>query len=233
MRAAVSLSLSLLLGSRVASAGNDEPIGYAVVAAELGTAGVFAANFNNVWPNHGPALMLNMTPILLGVGAGLGSHYADLPAEPALAVHGAGWFGIAGFLGGALIDGRAESWGLRAGPMAWTLGALGAIGGGVLGATAVDGSSQRGYWLAAAPAGFVGGGLVLGGLLVILGGVDGDTASGQFATGALVGTALGLGVSTYFALHGSTSTTARVQPAVTGPALSDDSAHIFSFGGAW
>lgn len=233
MRAA-AVSLSLLLVSRVASAeSKDEPYAYAVVTAELGMAGVFAANFNNLWPNHGPALMLNMTPIVLGVGAGLGAHHADLPAEPALAVHGAGWFGIAGFLGGALIDGRAESWGLRVGTMAWTLGAIGAIGGGVLGATVVDDSTQRALWLGAAPVGFVGGGLVLGGLLVILGGVDGDSASGQFATGALVGTALGLGVSTYFALRGSTSTTARVQPAVTGPALSDDSAHIFSFGGAW
>jgi hypothetical protein len=236
MRFLASLALvGSLVVARTASAGEpDAPIAYAVTAGELATAGVFAANFNNVWPNHGPALALNFTPLLLGPAAGFGAYYGDLDPRPALAIHGAGWYGIEGFLIGALIDGRDKGWGLRAGTFAWTIGAIGAIGGGVIGATAVDGKSEGAAWLASAPVGFIGGGLVLGGLLVLIGGIDGDHASGQFATGALVGLTLGLGASTLLAYRGFDDTSpSRVRPAVTGAAMSDDRATIFSFGGAW
>lgn len=232
--AAVVFGAAVLSASPARADEPYAPAAYGVTVLELGMAGVFAANFNNVWPNHGPALALNFTPMVLGAGAGIGAHYADLDARPALAVHGAGWFGIEGFLIGALIDGRDKRWGLHAGRWAWTLGAIGAIGGGVIGATAVDGNSEGTLWLGGAPVGFAAGGLFLGGLLVLIGGVDGDDAPGQFATGALVGMTLGIGVSTFLAYRGFDDTApSRVRPAVTGAALSDDRATIFSFGGAF
>jgi|GEM_PF-5894487 len=232
--ALIGLGVVLLTATPVRADEPYAPAAYGVTVLELGMAGVFAANFNNVWPSHGPALALNFTPMVLGAGAGIGAHYADLDARPALAVHGAGWFGIEGFLIGALIDGSDKSWGLRAGRWAWTLGAIGAIGGGVIGATAIDGNSESVAWLGAAPGGFVAGGFFLGGLLVLIGGVDGDHASGQFATGALVGLTLGLGASTFLAYRGFDDTSpSRVRPAVTGTTLTDDRSTIFSFGGAF
>lgn len=230
-----ALALVTLLAARPARA--DEPYapaGYGVVALEYGMFGVFYANFNNWWPSKGPALALNFTPMVLGAGAAVGAHYGDFDHRPALALHGAGWFGVEGFLIGALIDGRDKGWSLRAGRWAWTLGAIGAVGGGVIGATAVDGKSENALFLGAAPVGFAAGGLFLGGLLVLIGQIDGDDAPGQFATGALVGMTLGLGVSTFLAYRGFDDTSpSRVRPTVTGPALSDGDATIFSFGGAW
>ena len=225
-----------MIAARTARAEEEAyaPSAYGVLVGELAFAGVFAANFNNVWPNQGPALMLNFTPLLLGPAAGLGAHYGNLDARPALALHGAGWMGLNGFLIGALIDGRARPSGLRVGGFAWTLGAIGAIAGGVIGATAVDGDREDDVFLGAPPAGFAVGGLVLGGLLVIIGGIDGDAAPGQFATGAVLGMTIGLGVSTYFAYRGSDDdSSTRVQPSVQGAALSDQRATIFSVGGGF
>jgi hypothetical protein len=230
-----ALALSTLLAARTAYA--DEPYApaaYGAVALEYGMFGVFYGNFNNVWSSKGPALALNFTPMVLGPGAAIAAHYGNFDHRPAHALHGAGWFGVEGFLIGALIDGRAKEWGLKAGPWAWTLGAIGAVGGGVLGATVVDGKSESAVFLGAAPVGFAAGGLFLGGLLVLIGQIDGDAAPGQFATGALVGVTLGLGVSTFLAVRGVDDTApSRVRPAITGPALSDDDVRIFSFGGAW
>lgn len=212
----------------------NAPLSYGVAVGELATFGVFAANFNNLWPSTGPALILNFTPMVLGPAAALGAHYGQLDVRPALATHGAGWFGVTGLMLGALIDGRATRWQMKRGVFAWSLGAVGAIAGGVLGATSVDTVGGGAVWLAAPPLGFVAGGLVIGGFLVLLGGLDGDDAIGQFSTGAIAGSALGLGVATWFAFHDSDGgTTSRVQASVDGPALSDDRATIFSFGGAW
>lgn len=235
---AVFVLVASLASARPAHAeASNEPYAYGLTVLELGTAGVFIANFNNVWPNHGPALALNFTPMVLGPAAGLGAHYLDLDPRPALAVHGAGWLGLEGFLIGALIDGRNESWGLRRGTFAWTLGAIGAVGGGLIGATIVDGKSERWAFLGAPPIGFAAGGLFLGGLLVLIGGLDGDAASGQFATGALVGLTLGLGASTFLAWRGfddtSPSLSKSTRATVTGGAMTGDNATIFSLGGTW
>ena len=184
----------------------DEPsaaLAWGVTVTELATVGVLGMNFGTRRiPKHGPALAFNFAPLLLGPAAAYGAHATELDASPALAIHGAGWLGLELFLLGALIDGRERAWGLRAGPTAWTLGAIGAIAGGVIGATAVDDADQATAWLAAPPGGFVAGGVVLGGILVLAGGVDGDHAPGQFATGALAGLTLGLGAATYLALRG-------------------------------
>lgn len=232
--AALAFVASIAFARPARAEDSNTPWAYGITVTELGTAGVFAAAFNNWWSMEGPALALNFTPMVLGPGAGFGAHYLDLDPRPALAVHGAGWLGVEGFLIGALIDGRHEKWGLRRGTWAWTLGAIGAVGGAVFGATAVDGNDERWAFLGAPPVGFVGGGLVIGGLLVLLGGIDGDASSGQFATGALAGLTLGLGASAILALRGVGDTSpARVRPAVTGAAMTDDRATIFSFGGTW
>ena len=123
-----ALALTMLLAARPAYA--DEPYApaaYGAVALEYGMFGVFYANFNDVWSSKGPALALNFTPMVLGAGAAIGAHYGDFNPRPAHAIHGAGWFGVEGFLIGALIDGRDKGWGLRAGRWAWTLGAIGAV----------------------------------------------------------------------------------------------------------
>jgi hypothetical protein len=232
----LALALTTVLAARSAQAEAYAPAAYTATTLEYGMFGVFYANFNNWWPSEGPALALNFTPMVLAAGAGFAAHYGDFNARPGFALHGAGWFGVHGFMLGALIDGD-KRWGLRAGRWAWTLGAIGAVAGGVIGATApIDTAGETGMFLGGAPVGFGAGGIFLGGLLVLIGQIDGDNAPGQFVTGALIGTTLGLAVSTYLVYRGfgeSSASSSRVQAAVTGPALSDDDAKIFSFGGAW
>ncbi len=228
-----------MIGSRPARADDkpSAPVAWGVMGGELATAGVFAANFNGVWANHGPALALNFTPIVAVGAAAYGAYAADLDARPALAVHGAAWLGTDLFLLGALIDGREKAFGLRAGPTAWTLGIVGAIAGGVLGATEFDRDGDAHAWLAGPPAGFVAGGLLLGGALVLAGGIDGDKASGQFATGAVAGTTIGLAAALYLAHRHSSETTApRMppgEPARSVAIVPGDGRFVVSFGGAF
>lgn len=226
------------LAAAPAPAAADEPSTAAVhgtLALEATMFGVAALNFGTgLIPNHGPGLMLNMAPLVLGPLAAYGAYKADLDPTPALAIHGAGWLGLDLFMLGALLDGRDESWGLRAGPMAWTLGALGAIAGGVLGATAVDDSDEAIAWMAAPPAGFVAGGLVLGGILVLAGGVDGHDAPGQLTTGALIGTTIGLGVAGVLAYREAGGTEPSSAVARLGTRIDPSPGRVmFSFGGAF
>lgn len=168
-------------------------------ALELSTLGVFALNFGtDLVPNHGPGMIINFTPMVIAPAVGYGARNAD-PALP-LAIHGAGWMGVDLFLLGTLIDGRGERDRMRVGAVAWTLGAVGAVAGGVL-STRVDPGTETTAFMAAPPAGFAAGGLVLGGILVLAGGLDGDKAVSQFATGATIGLTLGLGAATYLALR--------------------------------
>lgn len=100
-------------------------------ALELSTLGVFALNFGtDLVPNHGPGMIINFTPMVIAPAVGYGARNAD-PALP-LAIHGAGWMGVDLFLLGTLIDGRGERDRMRVGAVAWTLGAVGAVAGGVL-----------------------------------------------------------------------------------------------------
>lgn len=180
----------------------DEPsaaASYGVTTVELTLAGVFALNFGT---KQRIPVALNLSPLVLAPLAAYGADRAELDPTPALAIHGAGWLGLDLFLIGALLDGRDKRWGLRAGKFAWTLGALGTLAGGVVGATAIDGSDESGLWLAAPPAGFIAGGVLIGGILVLAGGVDGDDAPGQFATGAIAGLTIGLTVATVLGYRG-------------------------------
>lgn len=214
----------------------DDPPSTALVhgglALELSLVGVFALNFGtDLAADHPSAFALNFAPLVLAPLAAYGAHRGALDPRPALALHGGAWLGLELFMLGALVDGRDEGWGLRAGPVAWTLGALGAVAGGIAGATAVDDADAALAWMAAPVGGFVAGGIVLGGVLVLAGGADGDDAPGQLVTGALVGTAIGLGVAGYFALRPSDdpASTLRVMPQLQpGPRRM-----MVSFGGAF
>lgn len=185
---------------------------------EASMAGVFAINFGTrLVPNHGPGLLFNFTPMVLAPG--IGWLMRDVDADPAYAVHGAAWVGFDLFLLGTLIDGRHERDRMKVGKTAWTLGALGAVAGGVLGATRLDDRDEGLRWMVAPPAGFIAGGIGLGTLLVFIGGLDGDKALSQWTTGAAVGLAAGLGFGTYYALRSQdgdaaprVSTTPSVDP---------------------
>jgi len=210
----------------------DTALVHGVLVGELGTAGMFALNFGTDLPDHSYQLPVTFTPFVLAPVAAYGAYRAKLDPRPALALHGALWLGADLFLLGALVDGRERTWQLRGGAVAWTLGGLGVLGGGLAGATAIRGGDALLAWMIGPPIGFAAGGLVLGGVLVLAGGVDGDNAMGQLATGAIVGTALGLGVAGVLAYSDHREVTrklARFVPHVTpGPERV-----VLSFGGTW
>lgn len=236
--AAAAVTFSLLparpaVADTPSSSGPNAALAWGVAAGELSTAAVFYLNFGtDLVPNHGPGMIVNFAPMLIAPAVGWGARHAD-PA-PAFAVHGAGWLGLDLFMLGSLIDGRGERDRMKVGTAALTLGALGAIGGGILGATQIGDDDEAAPFLAGPPLGFVAGGVVLGGLLVLAGGIDGDKAPSQFATGAIAGLTIGLGVASYAAFRGGLGgdgkdATSRVTPAVQpGPRR-----FVVSFGGAF
>ncbi len=197
---------ALAASARTAIADRPDPsFVYGALTAEAAMAGTFYLNFSDLADHVGESVRLPVGFVAtLGGPFGVGylAYRTKPDPRPGLIVHGAAWYAFDGFLLGTLIDGRDQAWGLRIGPTAWTLGALGLVGGGVLGARYVDGRDESVAWFAAPVGGFVAGGIGLGGLLVLLGGVDGDTASGQFVTGATVGLTVGLGAATALAIRG-------------------------------
>jgi hypothetical protein len=230
---AIAITAALTVAPPAARAEAPSPaLGWGVLTGELAIAGVFYGHFGaNALPTRGPGMIVNFTPMVLG-GVGAYAGYAlDLDPRPAFAVHGAGWMGLNLFLVGSLIDGRDRRWGVRAGPAAWTLGALGSIAGGVIGATAVDGRDESMYWMAAPGMGFMAGGLGLGGLLILIGGVEGDHAMGQLALGAACGFGVGLGVATYLAYRGVGDTAPGSATPRTGDA--GRGRFVLSWGGAF
>ncbi len=207
LAAAIVVAIATLDGSP-AAAGDHKPPNTAIatgaVTVELSMVAVTTLAFTTpAFTKEGPWLVLSGlgTPII-GSLAGYAAYRHQLDPRPALAIHGAGWVGLDLFMLGTLIDGRDLRTRLEIGPTAITLGALGVVAGGLLGALEVDTSDEADVFLAAAPAGFVIGGLGLGGMLVLIGGLDGDKAGSQFATGAVVGMSLGLGVAGYLAVTG-------------------------------
>jgi hypothetical protein len=203
---------------------------HGMFVGELGTAGVFALNFGTDLPDR-YLVPVNFTPFLLAPAAAYGAFRAKLDPRPTMALHGALWFGADLFLLGALIDGRERAWQLRRGTVAWTLGGIGVLAGGLAGAVAIRDDDALLAWMIGPPIGFAAGGLVLGGVLVLAGGADGDDALGQFATGAIVGTTLGLGVAGVLAYsdHRATRRLARFVPHVT----PGSDRVVVSFGGTW
>lgn len=206
---------------------NENAIVWGGTALELSMAGVFALNFGtDLVPNHGPGMIINFTPMVIAPAVGFGARHTD--PTPALAVHGASWLGLDMFMLGTLIDGRADRHRMKIGTAALTMGAVGAIAGGILGATRVDRGDETSLFMGAPPLGFAAGGLALGGLLVLIGGIDGDKAPSQFATGAVAGMTLGLGAAAYYSWRDRSPTgTAELAPRI---APSKDQI-VFSLGG--
>jgi hypothetical protein len=196
-----------LLAASPSPAAAEVPQGAVVwggTALELSMAGVFALNFGtDLVPNHGPGMIVNFTPLVIAPTVAFGARHVE-PTAP-LVVHGAAWLATDLFLVGTLIDGRGERRRMKVGTAAWTLGAAGAVAGGLLAATEVDPGTETAIFMGAPPAGFAAGGIVLGGLLVLIGGIDGDKAGSQFATGAIAGLSIGLGAATYFAYADTTA----------------------------
>lgn len=210
---AAALAAGLVtLAARPAAADDklSAPLAYGALTVELSMTAVTALAFTTPAFTDGPLLaVVGIGTPVLGGGAGYLAYRYDLDPRPVFAIHGAGWAGLDLFMLGALVDGRDQRSGLEIGPAAVTLGAIGVVAGGILGATQVDTADETTAFLAGAPAGFVVGGIGLGGLLVLIGGIDGDKAAGQFATGAVAGMTIGLGVSSYLAITGKRRTLRR------------------------
>lgn len=213
---------AITLAATASSAAADTPskhesaIVWGGTALELSMAGVFVLNFGtDLVPNHGPGMIINFTPMVIGPAVGYGARHAD--PTPALAIHGASWLGLDMFLLGTLIDGRADRHRMKVGTAALTLGAVGALAGGYLGATRIDPGDETSLFMGAPPLGFAAGGIFLGGLYVLIGGIDGDKAPSQFATGAVAGLTLGLGASLVYGMKdrrdpGTATLAPRIEP---------------------
>jgi hypothetical protein len=182
-----------------ARADSEGALAWGFLAGEASTAGVFALNFGvRGWPNKGPALALNFTPMVLGPGIGAAAHYGGLDPRPAYAIHGAGAMGFDLFLVGGLIDGRSDRDGFRVGTAAWTLGAVGAGFGAWIGASEIDNADEGAAFYVAPIGGFVAGGLVIGGISALVT-RDSNKAMRGFIMGAAIGLSAGLAGSTVFA----------------------------------
>ncbi len=213
MRLVVVVASVVLLLSTVRPAAANEPndsLMWGITGAEVGFAVAAGVAARPGATARGAATLVNLTPFALGGAAWYLTNQLEIDASPAFAIHGAGWFGADLFLLGSLIDGRDKPFGLRAGTLAWTLGAVGAVAGGFLGATAIETKNEATLWLAAPIAGFFAGGLVGGGALYTASGFDKEQMRGRFTTGAIAGLTVGLGIATFAALRGGD--TAAVSP---------------------
>jgi|GEM_PF-3372434 len=90
-------------------------------------------------------------PALLGAGLGALAGWQGWPTSIPRAAHGALWTGFDLFLAGTLTHGALEPGGdgLRLGPMAWTMGALGAGLGGYWGASKISDGDDFVLWMSA------------------------------------------------------------------------------------
>lgn len=226
----LTVTLSHLATARPARASEEGALAYGFLAGELSMAGVFALNFGvDGWPNEGPAFALNFAPMVIGPGAGLAAHFLDLDPRPAYAMHGATVVGFDLFMMGLLIDGRGEQDGIRVGPTAWTLGAVGAAAGAVLGATQIGDKTEGSAFYAAPLAGFAGGGIVIGGLAA-LATKDSNKAFQRVVMGATGGLTLGIVGSLIFAT--SDGKEPRRSPRKSHPAVTATPETVmFSYGG--
>ncbi|MCP4447181.1 MAG: hypothetical protein GY811_17805 [Myxococcales bacterium] len=119
---------ALLAAPSQAMADDDSGLAWGTLAGEASIAGVLALNFLvDDWPTDGPAFALNFAPMVLIPAAGDPAHLTGLDPRPAYAMHGASMVGLNLFMVGSMIDGRNAKDGLRAGPVAVTLGAIGAM----------------------------------------------------------------------------------------------------------
>jgi len=138
---------------------DEAGVAYGFVGAELATGGAIAIHhFTASSPGEGIGLAVNFLPVVVGIGAGLAGEAWDLDARPPLAAHGAVIGALPLLMIGASVDGRGARDGVALGPLALTLGALGAAGGAYLGATRVETTGEA-IAVGAAPfaGAFVGG----------------------------------------------------------------------------
>jgi len=185
------LVIAIICSPALAFADDDDAVvplaAWGAASLELSGAAYVALRFGaHAFPEDGPgALAANLAPAVVGAGAAFAAHHWGLDPTPALAAHGAFWTGVDLFVLGTLIDGRDQRDGLRVGPAAWILGAIGTIGGGVLGATVGDRAPEA--WLVAPTAGAMGGALI-GVLWVLLSGdISGDRSAARLTIGVVGG----------------------------------------------
>jgi hypothetical protein len=209
----------------------DAPVAgsYGVAAGEIGIVGAIVIHETTASsPGKGIGLAVNFLPLVVGAGAAYVAETQDLDARYALAFHGAVAGGLPLFAIGAAIDGRTEADGVRFGPAAWTLGALGAAAGGYLGATRIDTNVEGGAFLAAPFIGAFGGGLTFA--VVHFFDDEGPKSDGRALKYAGLGMLLGtVGSLAYAFPDRSSGTSMRLAPAITHDARTT----VLSFGGSF
>jgi len=193
----VVIALIVLTSLAHADDARKPEVTWGVTGAEVGMATTFALAFSShakAATSPGGLVALTLGTFALGGGLGYLAYKEDLSATPPLVLHGAAWVGLDMFLVGALIDGRDRRSGLRAGKTAFALGAVGAIGGGLLASRSKTATSDA-VWLVAPGGGFIVGGLV-GGVAMLIAFKDKPSWA---AIGALSGGVIGAGVASFVA----------------------------------
>lgn len=223
-----SLAAAVVLAT--SSLGAAEPpraAAYGVAAGELGIVGAIVIHGTTASsPGKGIGLAVNFLPLVVGAGAAILAETQDLDARYALAFHGAVAGGLPLFAIGAVIDGRTESNGVRFGPAAWTLGALGAAAGAYLGSTRIDTTTEGAAFLAAPLVSAFGGGLTFA--VVHFFDDEGPKSDGRLLKYAGVGMLLGTAGSLAYAFSDrSSGRSMRLAPAIS----HDDRTTLLSFGG--
>ena len=200
---------------------------YGVAAAELGIVGtILIHEYTPSSPGEGVGLAVNFLPVVVGFGAGFLAHSEGLDPRYPLAFHGAIAGGLSLLAIGAAIDGRDETNGVRFGPAALTLGALGAAAGAYLGATRIDTLGEGAPFLAAPFVCAFGGGLTFA--VVHFFDDGGPKSDGRLLKYAGIGMLLGTVGSLAFAFpERGTGASMRVAPAIA----HDGRSTVLSFGG--
>lgn len=206
--------------------GTVQAVAWGVAGAEVATAGYVWLKFGpEVLPADGTggALVANLIPAVIGGGLALAAHHWDFDNTPALAAHGAVWAGLDLMMIGAVLDDRGRGDEARLGKAAVILGAIGAVGGGVLGATLGDRAPEA--WLVAPTAGVACGALA-GGMWMLLTGLGEDGSFAKFTLGLAGGLTAGIATA---AIYAATTDEPVATPRVT----ADHDRVVVSFGGAF
>lgn len=139
MKPAVVLAAVLATALPAEARADVAGVAYGVIGAEVGAGGAIAIHqLTASSPGSGIGLAVNFLPVVVGVGGGILGETLDLDPRPPLAVHGGLVGGLSLLMIGSTIDGRGENTGVGLGPVAITLGALGAASSAYLGATRIE-----------------------------------------------------------------------------------------------
>ncbi len=168
--AVVSFALFCLLASPAAAQDDVRPcqgdgssiVAWSVSGFEFGMAASLALRFTQTIDpetDTGGEAILQLMPWVTGLAGGFSAWCLELDYRPATAIHAALWTGFDMFLLGAIID-RAGTGG-ELGTTTAVLTTVGALAGGVFGATAVgDGNDGSWAWFFGGPPAGAGLGLV-------------------------------------------------------------------------